>query len=173
MARHETLHFLEILYPDMPVEKPWPWLILSRRQTGGRNGKLHSEYFFANQLEALAGKAQETARDDDVYLNIGLRSAALKPKRHKRGGSTDVCAIPALWGDWDLRTGNHAKTNLPTEKELLDFLVPSRLPLRSSCIPVGGCIRTTCFVNCGAGGTIGLGCGRRRGGRATCRHHRR
>lgn len=72
-------------------------------------------------------KAQELARDRNVYFGVGLLREALKDG--KRGGANDVVAIPALWMDVDVRGDNHRTGALPnTVNEAIDLAYSFALP---------------------------------------------
>ena len=57
----------------------------------------------------------EQRESKSVYYGLGARRENLGP--YKRGENADVCYIPGVWLDIDIKGGDHAAENLPDEKE--------------------------------------------------------
>jgi hypothetical protein len=120
----QPAYFLRALYPDSPLPG---FLILWDLPS-----KLSSSYKYP---VFAAKKAQELARDHDVYFGLGLQAESLPADR--RGESKHVVAIPGLWIDIDIAGPNHKAVNLPkTREEALEFL--HSLPWQPSLIVFSG-----------------------------------
>lgn len=106
--------FLAALYGDNP---PGGATVLSVFEPD------YNEWFKVSDVNRIEQRALEMSTSRDVYYSVGIRG--MSTWGYGRGLSTNVIAIPGLWAEFDCKGSyhkGHEDKNMPTKREVLDFL---------------------------------------------------
>lgn len=100
-----------------------------------RQGGRHTDWFFVDQLDAMADLAL-WLNDRNVWFGVATRREVLAGTL--RGGTSDCLAIPALWADIDIAGSNHKETEgLPATMDAALALLAA-FPLKPSIVIATG-----------------------------------
>lgn len=91
-------------------------------------------WFNVLDLKSAVDTAMYLSESKNVYFGLGLRKTKLPG--NQRGKSKHVVWLPCIWVEIDLKGGQHAAQNLPTEEEAKEIL--DTFPLEPSIIVHSG-----------------------------------
>lgn len=99
--------------------------------------KHSSKFYYQNEIPKAVEVAQQVSGKLHVYVGLGYRRN--KIINNGRGKENDICGIPCLWAEVDVKDGVHKYDNLPETKEDAKNLVKSVLPsMPPNCIVDSG-----------------------------------